>query len=253
MFCPKCGTAYTGDYCIRCGTKQPDFETPTTPPPNVRSDTALWQMSPQESQQAEQGPVYGQENPFTTNYLWLLRNRPDLTTHKLATWVKVTIGAVALLYLVSIVLSTILQVVVLFSEMENDYSTYEFEYSTDSFDSAFDDLFSDDSPTPEPPATSENASSEAENFPTAPQSATDTGTSLYPNGISIAEYRALSLGMSYAEVSAIVGGDGIITAVDVDGANTFTALWIGEYNANASVAMTFIDQKLDTVIPDALF
>ncbi len=63
----------------------------------------------------------------------------------------------------------------------------------------------------------------------------------YPSGISEEEYRQIEIGMSYARVSAIIGGDGEI----VESSQTlkeevyYTYVWYGEENPYAAAYITF--------------
>lgn len=78
----------------------------------------------------------------------------------------------------------------------------------------------------------------------------DEGESILPNGVSNAEYAQLEIGMSYAEISAIIGGDGEIIAQD---GTDFTAAWLGEYRPEAVVTVSFVDGVADAIQQDGLF
>lgn len=95
---------------------------------------------------------------------------------------------------------------------------------------------------------------EVDPLPVAPDDAVDEGESVYPNGISIAEYRALTLGMTYAEVSALIGGDGTPQYNSDGTVLSYDMLaWLGEYNTSAYVILTFEDQILVSVQQEGLF
>ncbi len=62
---------------------------------------------------------------------------------------------------------------------------------------------------------------------------------LYPNGASPDEIDAIRTGMSYAEISTIIGGDGSI----LEGATSgeFTASWFSEYSVETVLTIRFVD------------
>ncbi len=62
--------------------------------------------------------------------------------------------------------------------------------------------------------------------------------SLYPNGVSPQEFSLIEVGMSYAQISTIIGGDAQITG---DNASQFTATWYGEYDFNTTLVIEFVD------------
>lgn len=61
---------------------------------------------------------------------------------------------------------------------------------------------------------------------------------VFPSGISRQEYLMLELGMSYDQISAIIGGDGTIIENNDNG---FTVMWSGERNTDARVIIAFMD------------
>jgi len=71
----------------------------------------------------------------------------------------------------------------------------------------------------------------------------------YPSGISPEEYRQIEIGMSYARVSAIIGGDGEI----VESSQTlkeevyYTYVWYGEENPYAAAYITFTDGAVTAI------
>lgn len=73
---------------------------------------------------------------------------------------------------------------------------------------------------------------------------------ILPNGISKQELNQIKTGMSYAHVSAIIGGDGEL----VDQGTTpldekyYTYHWYGENNPNASVYITFVNDKVSDIV-----
>lgn len=76
-------------------------------------------------------------------------------------------------------------------------------------------------------------------------------TSVYPNGVSIEEFKKLSIGMDYSQVSYIIGGDGIITSTQD---NTVIVTWPSEYNIeNSYIEVTFTDGKVSNIEDFNLF
>lgn len=79
----------------------------------------------------------------------------------------------------------------------------------------------------------------------------DAGESIYPQGVSNQEYKLLSDGMTYSEVSAIIGGDGETREVDDEGG--FTAVWPGEYKTDAVITIEFQDNRVIDINQNGLF
>lgn len=73
-----------------------------------------------------------------------------------------------------------------------------------------------------------------------------------PNGISLSEFQKLKVGMSYAHVSGIIGGDGVITdeGENLRNERYVTYSWVGENNENAAVHITFIDGAVSEIIEE---
>ncbi|WMJ22535.1 hypothetical protein RBG61_11120 [Paludicola sp. MB14-C6] len=71
-----------------------------------------------------------------------------------------------------------------------------------------------------------------------------------PNGISKQELKNIMQGMSYAHVSSIIGGDGVLTDQGETPLeeNYYTYQWIGENNPNASVFITFVNDKVSEIV-----
>lgn len=71
-------------------------------------------------------------------------------------------------------------------------------------------------------------------------------------GVSAEEYRKLSVGMTYAQISAIIGGDGSLVG---SGENAYGKVyyiygWKGETNQNAAVYITFVDDAVSEISVD---
>ncbi len=75
-----------------------------------------------------------------------------------------------------------------------------------------------------------------------------------PSGVSQSEFRKLKIGMSYARVSAIIGGDGVNSADGETpyGEKYYTFTWFGETNPNAKVHITFTNDKVSDIVDDGL-
>ena len=67
-------------------------------------------------------------------------------------------------------------------------------------------------------------------------------TSVNPAGCSSEELKKLKTGMTYAQISAIIGGDaqGEDTSLETD-ENSFAAVWMGEENPYMTVTVVFED------------
>ena len=64
-------------------------------------------------------------------------------------------------------------------------------------------------------------------------------------GVSTEEYQKLSIGMTYAQISAIIGGDGSLveSGENAYGKAYYIYGWKGETNQNAVVYITFVDDE----------
>lgn len=88
-----------------------------------------------------------------------------------------------------------------------------------------------------------------------PPSVGTSGTVDYPQGISFDEYKKIKLDMEYAQVSAIIGGDGKLMnneKTDND-KNKAVYAWYGESVENAMVFITFEDAKVVKIEQEGLF
>lgn len=68
-------------------------------------------------------------------------------------------------------------------------------------------------------------------------------------GVSAEEYQKLSVGMSYAQISAIIGGDGslVSSGENAYGKAYYIYGWKGEINQNAVVYITFVDDIVSEI------
>lgn len=71
-------------------------------------------------------------------------------------------------------------------------------------------------------------------------------------GVSAEEYRKLSVGMTYAQISAIIGGDGSLigSGENAYGKAYYIYGWKGETNQNAAVYITFVDDAVSEISVD---
>lgn len=94
-----------------------------------------------------------------------------------------------------------------------------------------------------PDASSDSSANEME----------DVGESLLPNGVSRAEYRQIQKGMTYAEISSIIGGDAPDIRENPENENELAAYWPGEYNTDAVVMIVFEDSVATEISEEGLF
>ncbi len=168
-----------------------------------------------------QNPVMGSGNSFTDNYLYALRNDTTGEYHKKAKpWiVVVVIIGFLLLQILPLVIGLIS-----FDQMieESSYRNYYY-YQYDG-----------------------NASPEED----SDYGYSDTRTSVLPNGVSAEEYEQLELGMSYGEISYLIGGDAMQQSQMEDG--SVMAVWPGEYDVTATVSILFEDGVAVEISEDGL-
>ena len=71
-------------------------------------------------------------------------------------------------------------------------------------------------------------------------------------GVSTEEYQKLSIGMTYAQISAIIGGDGSLveSGENAYGKAYYIYGWKGETNQNAVVYITFVDDAVSEISVD---
>lgn len=85
-----------------------------------------------------------------------------------------------------------------------------------------------------PPAESPSANSRSSN----------------PGGVSLEEYFQLKAGMTYAQVSGIIGDDGILvdTGTNLDGRDYYIYGWSGQDNPLAEVYITFVEDQVVEIV-----
>lgn len=71
----------------------------------------------------------------------------------------------------------------------------------------------------------------------------------FAGGVSSEEFKKLKNDMSYAQISAIIGGDGeIINSTEtLQGEPSYTYGWLGEHNPNAIVYITITSDKVSDI------
>lgn len=76
----------------------------------------------------------------------------------------------------------------------------------------------------------------------------------FPGGISQREFSQITKGMTYAHVSKIIGGDGALTSSGdtPQGKAYYIFTWQGEYDHNAYVHITFIEDVVSDIVDDGL-
>lgn len=275
-FCTVCGTALNGaNFCPQCGaatTPPPPAAQPaeqgwhTAPPPNHWGTAAPHSANPdwQDAASPNQWEAFA-PHPFTARYLHALQTNPQAFQNKASGGMKAAI-------IIGLVFYFVVEVVGIFLSIDYYHALYSNGFGSsygsdpanpwdDDFnwddEFQFDDDFNLDSDSWEGDRSADEQPASADvpetMLPLAPDSVSDSGTVLYPNGISLEEYRQLAIGMTYAEVSAMIGGDGIPMMSETSASDTLDLVWIGEYNASVYVTMTFADQQLIQVKQDGLF
>lgn len=81
----------------------------------------------------------------------------------------------------------------------------------------------------------------------------EQGEPMLPSGVSKKEYQKCEIGMSYAQVSFIIGGDALAEDTGKEKDGEFIAVWPGEYNTQATVAVTFVGDKVIKIEQVGLF
>ena len=210
--CPKCGNVLRGDYCGQCGYFV------------GRSQQAGWQGAGQWNASQPQGWVGAPQQP---------------PQPKTKTWVIVLVILLAILIPVGLLVgyfvflfgltNTIIDAADSYGS-GSDSAYYEQYDQYESFDDFLNRYSQEDGSQQDIPE--------------------DEGESLYPNGVSNAEFAQLKEGMDYAEISAIIGGDGQVVAQE--GAS-FTAVWIGEYRPSAIISIDFEEGIATSIEQEGLF
>lgn len=126
-------------------------------------------------------------------------------------------------------------IMTIFSFIYSFYNTYNMVYKTNvKYSSSFTFPEYDDNISPDYNTTDEK-----------------DYTSVYPNGVSIEEFKKITIGMDYSQVSYIIGGDGIIKSTQD---NTVIVTWQSEYNIeNSYIEVTFTDGKVSNIEDFNLF
>lgn len=229
QICPACGAVIRdgAQFCGQCGT-------PVNPVNGGDSQYTQNQYS---------------ANRFTDNYL---RERNNDTTGNYHRKVKpgMVILIVVLILLIGIVPS-VLGIVFMF---RSDEFATEFEAGmNDAFTQMDPDYYDEDPEFYNDPDSDPDPEDLLPEDGTAEHEAVDEGESIYPNGVSIEEYNQLEVGMTYGEISFIIGGDA--QKQDLEGAQEgeIIALWPGEYKITAVIRITFVDGVATNIEQSGLF
>lgn len=135
--------------------------------------------------------------------------------------------------IILIILMVILKIVSIVSLVQNLIKLNDFNYYTSSNSQIVDFDEEDSQPTINLPKQKKDY------------------TSVYPNGISVSEFKKLKVGMTYEQVSYIIGGDGVVSSSNK---NQTVVTWISEYNIKDSyVSITFTDKKVSKIEDFNLF
>lgn len=232
--CGYCGAAIRegAQFCGQCGAKVTPQNTRGSWHQNLEQETNKVQVCPScgavivdggqfcaqcgtpvnpVGTAAPQDTYMGSGNQFTDNYLYALQNdRTGAYQKKAKPWLAVlVIVGVLLLQLLPVAISLVTFNTAieeaLQQEKQNGYND-----TTDFF-------------LPEEDLDENNYG--------------DTGTSILPNGVSVEEYEQLEVGMTYGEISYIIGGDAMQQNEMEDG--SVLAIWPGEYDIAATVSIRF--------------
>lgn len=225
-YCPQCGQPVQGSFCGHCGycldSHSPSFNPytaqPTPPPTYVAANP--YAMPPRAS-------------AFTQRYQSTHPAQPS-APQKISPWMIATIVVYVFLCIILPMLLTGMAVWgILYSDSpfyDDMRRSYYEEYNGPSNDLIPDQR--DHSSTVIPDE--------------------ETGEPLVPHGVSIAEYQQLKVGMSYAEISYIIGGDAMGQDTDNIKDDEFIAIWCGEYNPDAVITITFEDNIATKIEQDGL-
>lgn len=181
------------------------------------------------------GNQYSQ-NGFTEKYLREKNNDMTGIYHR-----KMKPGMVILVILL-ILLLEVLPLVLSFSFMLNEneiFSELESKFSYGENEEDF-DYGNEESETILPEVDTDSDMTETEGV-------------FYPNGVSVEEYQQLQVGMTYGEISYIIGGDAQAQDLDNAAENELIAIWPGENKLSAMVRITFVDGVATEIEQDGLF
>ena len=212
-FCPHCGFRAEGPFCPQCGTPIPRV-TPGMEPP---------------APQPPLGQIPPGMHPMTAQYQQSLRQQPQ--NPKLSGWMKALIVFCIVVECFSLVGSVMAYVQTLQDQLSS-YSEY-FPGEDWDFSEEYDPSFGMDGSFRDPSG--------------------EESSSIFPAGCSVEEYQKLTLGMTYAQASSIIGGDaqGEDPSLETE-EDSFAAVWYGEENPFASVTIIFIDNRADSILQDGL-
>lgn len=225
-YCPQCGQPVQGSFCGHCGYclhgHSPSFNPytaqPTPPPTYVAANP--YAMPPRVS-------------AFTQRYQSTNPAQPS-APQKISPWMIATIVVYVFL---CIILPILLVGMAVFGILYSDSPFYD--DIRGSYYEEYDNRYNRFDP--------DDHKSSSHTIPDE-----ETGEPLMPNGVSISEYKQLEVGMTYAEISYIIGGDAMGQDTDKAKGDEFIALWCGEYNTDAVITITFEDNIATKIEQDGL-
>lgn len=86
-----------------------------------------------------------------------------------------------------------------------------------------------------------------------PPKVNNTESVNYPDGVSLEEYKKIKIGMEYAQVSAIIGGDGQIISSEKGESKKTVYAWYGQNIQDAIITIAFEDNKVTKIEQQNLF
>ncbi|MGI5958134.1 MAG: hypothetical protein ACOX60_01810 [Massiliimalia sp.] len=227
--CPICGYPVTGNFCQRCGTANPNTHPASENAPFSQQQNVY-------GQQPFSSPGYGgfqtvpNQNYFRENYHRAIEQGRFPKKSQTAAVLLIILGV--LLKLMSAGSSILVSLNSEYWADEIMDSYYEDYY--DYYDDGMEDNWVD-------------TSDSGDGFKDyVRDDAVDTGESVMPNGVSLEEFRQLELGMTYPEISYIIGGDA--AGQETNEQDRLITLWPGEYRIDAVVRVTFDEDGQAIVI-----
>ena len=212
-YCSRCGKPLNGRFCASCGYD------------SLNAVQTTQAAQPDQMNFTQRYQAFINDDRFAKEY-----------RHKLSPWVIALIIGAILFSIAMVVISAISYSVNserYFNEFWQDYA----DSDNDAGDRYDDGIFT----------------SGPDDYDDSDEMIEDTGESLLPNGVSRAEFYQLKTGMTYAEISSIIGGDSPDVQKDSQNPNRLVAYWPGEYNTDALVIIVFEDSVAVEISEEDLF